>query len=214
MGRTKQFISESDGQRRCEFFQPDQNGRWDCRLLQFSGQPVALVTPQGRIEWATSSAHHILQRYWPERHALETHVPLEIRKWMKRRKGANAAKNPSQNTSPLIITKPPGRLVIRVLHDGAFSAVVFEEFLLELPVESLIVLGLTLREAEVLRWLAQGKTSSEIATILNISPRTVSKHLTRVYQELGVENRHAAVAMAWEGVQSSENKHRKRLAPA
>lgn len=120
---------------------------------------------------------------------------------------------PADILSPLF-TQPPGRLVIRVLHDGAFSAVVFEEFLLELPVESLIVLGLTLREAEVLRWLAQGKTSSEIATILNISPRTVSKHLTRVYQELGVENRHAAVAMAWEAVQSSENKHRKRLAPA
>lgn len=103
-------------------------------------------------------------------------------------------KNLSQNSYSLIITRPPGRLVMRVLYNGTLSAPLFAEFLLELAVESLITLGLTLREAEVLRWLAQGKTSSEIATILNISPRTISKHLTRVYQESGVENRHTILA--------------------
>jgi DNA-binding CsgD family transcriptional regulator len=41
--------------------------------------------------------------------------------------------------------------------------------------------------------VAQGKTNPEIGTILSISPRTVQKHLERVYQRLGVENRHAAM---------------------
>ena len=202
----KQPVSHVHGPGHCEFFQPDEKGHWDCRLLRFSGQPVALVTQQGRIEWATTSAHHLLHRYWPERHALESGVPVEIRKWMmKRRKGADASKNISQATSPLVITKPPGRLVIRVLHDGKFSALAFEECLLELPAEDLMKHGLTGREAEVLQWLSQGKTSHEIATILKISPRTVSKHLGRVYQALGVDNRHAAMAMAWDIVRSSES---------
>lgn len=204
----KRLVSQPKGQRSCEFFQPDEEGRWNCRLLQFSGQPVALVTRQDRIEWATSAAYHLLQRYWPKRHAPSTHVPLEIRKWMMRRKRGNVRKRIPQ-TSPLVISQPPGRLVIRVLHDGIFSALVFEEFLLELPVEDLMTLGLTPREAEVLRWLAEGKTSHKIASILHISPGTVSKHLRRVYQRLGVENRHAAVAMAWETVRSAVSKKSK-----
>lgn len=52
--------------------------------------------------------------------------------------------------------------------------------------------GLTPREAEVLVWVAQGKTNPEIATILAISPHTVRTHLERTFAKLGVETRHAA----------------------
>ena len=57
-------------------------------------------------------------------------------------------------------------------------------------------LPLTGREAEVLRWLVEGKTNGEIATILAVRPRTVGKHCERVYQKLGVENRTSAVRQA------------------
>ena len=53
--------------------------------------------------------------------------------------------------------------------------------------------GLTLREGEVMRWLACGKTDAEIAALLSISPRTVQKHLEHIYVKLGVETRTAAV---------------------
>ncbi len=53
--------------------------------------------------------------------------------------------------------------------------------------------GLSGREAEVLMWLAKGKANSEIGMILNISTRTVSKHLEHVYSKLGVESRIEAV---------------------
>ncbi len=52
---------------------------------------------------------------------------------------------------------------------------------------------LTLREGDVMRWLACGKTDTEIAALLSISPRTVQKHLEHVYVKLGVETRTAAV---------------------
>lgn len=56
--------------------------------------------------------------------------------------------------------------------------------------------GLTEREVEVLAWLAKGKTNRDIADILQLSPRTVNKHLEHVYVKLGVETRTAAAAMA------------------
>ena len=57
-------------------------------------------------------------------------------------------------------------------------------------------LPLTAREREVLHWLGGGKTDRDIATILGISPRTVHKHLQRIYEKLGVETRTAAVVRA------------------
>jgi DNA-binding NarL/FixJ family response regulator len=54
--------------------------------------------------------------------------------------------------------------------------------------------SLTKREQAVLRWLAAGKTNREIAEILVISPSTVGKHLERIYEKLGVENRTAAAS--------------------
>jgi DNA-binding CsgD family transcriptional regulator len=47
----------------------------------------------------------------------------------------------------------------------------------------------------------QGKTNPEIGMILDISPRTVQKHLEHIYGRLGVENRHAAMRLAMEAMQ-------------
>lgn len=52
---------------------------------------------------------------------------------------------------------------------------------------------LTRRQCDIMDWIAEGKTSAEVAIILEISPRTVEKHLEAVFQRFGVENRVAAV---------------------
>lgn len=62
----------------------------------------------------------------------------------------------------------------------------------------LITLGLTPRVAEVLLWVAQGKTNADIATILNISESTVKKHLLEIFAVLGVETRSSATLRALE----------------
>jgi DNA-binding NarL/FixJ family response regulator len=59
-------------------------------------------------------------------------------------------------------------------------------------------LGLTPRVAEVLLWVAQGKTNSEIAIILGISEQTVKKHVMEIHSHLGVETRTAAALRALE----------------
>ena len=57
-------------------------------------------------------------------------------------------------------------------------------------------LGLTNREAEVLMWIARGKTNRDIGAILGSSPRTVNKHLEHIFEKLGVTTRGAAVSAA------------------
>ncbi len=64
--------------------------------------------------------------------------------------------------------------------------------------EPLKALGLTAREAEVLLWVAQGKSSPEISLILQISTATTKKHLEHIFQKLGVENRSSAMLLALE----------------
>jgi predicted ATPase/serine/threonine protein kinase/DNA-binding CsgD family transcriptional regulator len=56
--------------------------------------------------------------------------------------------------------------------------------------------GLTAREVEVLRLLAQGMTDVQIAEQLVISPRTVNNHLTSIYQKIQVSSRSAATRYA------------------
>lgn len=67
-------------------------------------------------------------------------------------------------------------------------------------VEALFVekLGLTERESQVLRWISSGKTNWEIGQILEVSPRTVNKHLEQIFPKLGVQNRTAAARVAME----------------
>jgi DNA-binding NarL/FixJ family response regulator len=57
-------------------------------------------------------------------------------------------------------------------------------------------LGLTPREAEVLLWVAQGKSNLDIATILGTTENTVKKHLQNLFEKLGVDSRNAATVLA------------------
>ncbi|MFY9643318.1 MAG: response regulator transcription factor [Rhodomicrobium sp.] len=56
--------------------------------------------------------------------------------------------------------------------------------------------SLTDREREVLSWAGRGKTSSDIATILGLSERTVNFHFDQAMKRLSVTNRTQAVAKA------------------
>jgi ATP/maltotriose-dependent transcriptional regulator MalT len=58
--------------------------------------------------------------------------------------------------------------------------------------------GLTAREVEVLRLIAQGWTDVQIAEQLVISPRTVNRHTSSLYSKLGISSRAAATRYALE----------------
>jgi DNA-binding NarL/FixJ family response regulator len=58
------------------------------------------------------------------------------------------------------------------------------------------VIELTLRELELLKWVAQGYSNKAIAQEMSISPNTVKYHMKSVLQKLAVQNRAEAVARA------------------
>ncbi len=55
---------------------------------------------------------------------------------------------------------------------------------------------LTAREIEVLRWTAEGKTSSEVSQIMHIAERTVNFHINNALFKLGATNKTAAAIKA------------------
>jgi DNA-binding CsgD family transcriptional regulator len=58
--------------------------------------------------------------------------------------------------------------------------------------------GLTARELEVLRLVAEGRTNRQIANELVVSERTVERHVSNTFVKLRVQTRAAATAYAYE----------------
>jgi ATP/maltotriose-dependent transcriptional regulator MalT len=58
--------------------------------------------------------------------------------------------------------------------------------------------GLTARELQVLRLVAEGKTNRSIAADLFLSERTVDRHVSNIFTKLGVPSRAAATAHAYQ----------------
>jgi DNA-binding NarL/FixJ family response regulator len=73
--------------------------------------------------------------------------------------------------------------------------------------EPLISLGLTNREAEVLLWVAQGKSNGDVAIILGMGVKTVKQHMGSIFEKLGVENRNAAAMQAVEVFSQRRTSH-------
>ena len=55
---------------------------------------------------------------------------------------------------------------------------------------------LSVREIEVLKWIAEGKSNKEIAALLFISEGTVKTHVLSIHEKLGVSDRTEAVVTA------------------
>jgi DNA-binding CsgD family transcriptional regulator/tetratricopeptide (TPR) repeat protein len=64
------------------------------------------------------------------------------------------------------------------------------------PRQTRHVAGLTERELQVLRLVADGRANREIAEMLVLSENTVARHLTSIFTKTGVENRAGATAFA------------------
>jgi ATP/maltotriose-dependent transcriptional regulator MalT len=58
--------------------------------------------------------------------------------------------------------------------------------------------GLSVRELEVLRLLASGRTNKEIGSVLHVSERTIDRHVSNIFTKLNVPTRTAATAFAYE----------------
>ena len=82
------------------------------------------------------------------------------------------------------------------------------DFSCAVPLRSL---GLTPREAEVLLWVAQGKSNSDVGVILGMSEKTVKHHLGVIFDKLGVEGRTAAALRAVEVLSQSQHEKARKV---
>ncbi len=162
-------------------------------LDAFGQATVAVRAADGKLVWQTPLARRLLNDYF----ANPEHVaPEELTAWIA---AALAARHDGREPQALLIADGARRLLAS-FHDQTGDdewLVVLREENDASAVESLIAaFRLTQREAEVLYWVVQGKTSKDIGDILGSSPRTVNKHLEHVFEKLGVETRTAAANLA------------------
>ena len=157
--------------------------------------PLLHVSTKGQILWASSPALSLLRAYctWTKPSLLQTH----LRRIVNHRSDIKASSSTRQR-SELLIGGKRTSLLVHVIEDNRRLWLLLDERASSRPAPNH---GLTRRETEVLHWLAAGKTNKDIATILAISPRTVEKHLGRIFQYLGVETRTAAAAEFYRLVQ-------------
>lgn len=159
---------------------------------------VAVLGRRMRIVFSTGRARQLLRRYFAGHSSAKT-LPAELRLWLTRsrqwqgRALPNATNTFSRNGST-------GKLLVQFVRDEKRDeSVLLLEEKTAMPVsERLQSLGLTPREAEVLRWVARGKSNPEIAIILGAAPRTVQKHLEHIFSKLGVATRTDAARRALE----------------
>ncbi|NJD24107.1 MAG: response regulator [Betaproteobacteria bacterium] len=162
-------------------------------LDAFGQATVAVRAADGRIVWQTPLARSLLNSYFGNP---ETIAPEELLAWIA---AAHRARAEGREPLPLLVAAGNRRLLAS-FHDRTGDdewLVVLREENDASAVESLVAaFRLTQREAEVLYWVVQGKTSKDIGEILGSSPRTVNKHLEHVFEKLGVETRTAAANLA------------------
>ena len=180
--------------------------------LDAFGHATLVVRPlDGRLLWQTGLARSLLRDYFGSEGPF---APVPLTDWVRREAAARAS-----GVAPLpLVTARGGRRLTLELHamgetaPGQAAAATTaanadeagdDEWLIvaseanDAALLEAMMLGfkLTAREAEVLHWVARGKTNRDIGDILGTSPRTVTKHMEHILPKLGVETRTAAAGL-------------------
>lgn len=130
-----------------------------------------LLGPGHAVEHASARAHTLLGRWFEGGNG---RLPASLADWL--RSGPDRA--------PLRLEQGGRRLVVEAVTP---TALVLRE-------EAAPAAALTAREHEILRLIAAGWSTAQIARELWVTPATVSKHLEHCYRKLGVRSRTAALA--------------------
>ena len=178
-------------------------------LDAFGHASIALRPADGRVLWQTPLARDLMRRHFgagaagapiddpASGGAAPLRAPASLCDWVRERvtRAPDALAGEGADTWSCVSGT-------RRLHCSLHPASAEDEWLLVLTesnngaaVEALsLQFRLTAREAEVLYWVAQGKTNRDIGDILGTRPKTITKHLEHVFEKLGVETRTAAAA--------------------
>jgi DNA-binding CsgD family transcriptional regulator len=169
------------------------------RALGYLRHGIAFLDRSRRITWMTELAREWLQTYFPIERAVGRRLPETLRSWLKRLAAAMDGEAAENAREPLVISRGDRRLRVRwVSESGDVSWLVLSEEDESRSVADLAQLGLTKREAQILHWMAEGKSNPEIGIIVGSSANTVRKHVEHILEKLSVETRAAAVRRVWD----------------
>jgi DNA-binding NarL/FixJ family response regulator len=155
--------------------------------LDHSGTNVFCVSKLGRLSWATPNVHKLIDKISTNDQSPWATIADQLEIWLSSNTSQNLIidcfetsfevfyERQQEDKHLLHIVENKEKKTAKCLQDN-------------LPV--------TKRESEVLYWVSYGKTSWEISQILEMSPRTVNKHLEQIFKKLGVDNRTSAAAIS------------------
>lgn len=158
--------------------------------LDSVGQLLFTCDANGQLLWATRRVSALFERAGLGQSWISTELQPQIQQWLSSKPGVDEELSLQHSSYPLalsLVDQRSGNEHLFKLIDGK-QPTGAELLRLKLP--------LTERESEVLFWLANGKANREIGLIIDMSPRTVNKHLEQIYRKLEVDNRTSAAAKA------------------
>ncbi len=179
------------------------------RLCQsFNQVGLIIINSIGQIQFITDRAIQILQTHFETATQFNQinqidqfdQLPELLLAWVRYQMTTLGTQEQiTANNLPLRIEQENQQLIVRIMVEqpGERYLLLLEEEKLA-GFDSLELLGLTQREAEVLGWVIRGKDNQAIAQQLTIHISTVRKHLESIYRKLDVQSRTEAIAQALE----------------
>jgi DNA-binding response OmpR family regulator len=165
--------------------------------LDASGRYLLATDTSGSVQWCTPQTAKLFGLAFGEFHGEGYLLPANVQEWLQRR--AHQDVKSAADSIALETDASPLKLRLSYVGQVASGEILLRLVEGEFENDNLVLkrkLQLTQRESEVLMWIARGKSNRDIAEILNLSPRTVNKHLEQIYSKLGIENRASAAALA------------------
>lgn len=169
-------------------------------MLEGPTSSVVVLAGEGRVKRWTEQGKSWIAQYcrtpFPEG---TDRLPECFAEWYRRQLALVAQETlaPSPRDS-LIVDRNGRQLTVQLIPDQFRDEhlLLLNEKRGDASWSALAEYGLTPRESEVLAWVAKGKTNAEVGAILEMSDRTVQKHLEHIYQKMGVETRTTATVRA------------------
>lgn len=160
--------------------------------LDASGPGVIALSVTGEVVWMSEAANAVcgtsLSNFSEEDWSL-------LQNWV-----SQVVKVSVSNAKPLSLSRSVSEeLKLQVISRTATNEILASVRTVETMSDAEALsraLDLSPREGEVLAWVAYGKSNNDVAAILELSPRTITKHLEQIYRKLGVENRTSAATIA------------------
>lgn len=156
------------------------------------GWYVLRVSREGAVT-GDASALKVLRHFFPDTPGWEGSLPAPLLQEFFESRDWGLSRSPSRSWHSHTTVQAGMRLTANYIPDQEGGYVVLKSGPVAATVDT-SALPLSEREREIVSLVAAGKTNGEIGQLLEISSRTVQKHLENIFRKVGVETR-TALAM-------------------